>query len=172
MYINSNQIKVFPSAKRNHSNDPFSRLMSESTLVSIVNRLVDTDGFVITESYSDSDPFEFNVFGYYFNVTSGSAITSSFSSNDVIYAVIQISGATGPGQNPLTFQELTGVDNPFNPSDARTAVYEGVDFVSALPSGIDNDPSKHYLMILQKVNNVWSIPQSSQIKFNTDGGII
>lgn len=173
MNVNSNYINVFPSAARNWGRtDPFSRLMSESSLVSIINKLVDTQSFVITNVYDGGKPFEFNVFGYYFKVRRASDITdsSTFSSSNEIYAVIQISSVSGAS---LTFEELNGVDVASNPSDpVNTSVYMGVSFVDDV-TGVDSDPSKHYLLILQKSSGNWIIPEESKVKFtHINGGII
>ena len=166
-FLNSDYIKVFPSARRNYGNDPFSRLMSESSLVSIINRLVDTDGFVITNLYNDNAPFEFNIFGYYFKVNLTSHITSLFSgatTGTKIYASITVSSVQG---TDLTFQELVGVDEDTQSNvENSPKEYQGVTFSTSAPG------SGHYLVILEKTSNGWAIPPTSQIKFNTDGGII
>ena len=162
MNLDSSKIKVFPSARRNYSGDQFSRLMSESSLVSIVNKLVDTDGFVITSSYTADSPIEFNIHGYYFNVSDVDDITDSFSSLSTggkVYAIITLSSATTGG---VTFTELSGID------DNLTNKYEGVTFDTSSGSG----SLTYSLPILQKTSSGWKIPEASLIKFNTDGGLI
>ena len=110
------------------------------------------------------------IFGYYFKVNQASDITTSFSSSSNIYAVIQISSASGVS---LTFDELNGVDVASDPSDPEhTSVYMGVSFVDDI-SSIISDTSKHYLLILQKSSGNWIIPEESKVKFtHINGGII
>lgn len=73
-YVKSNQIKAFPVVNRNTaaSGDTYAKHTSEATLTGIVNKLINSDGFVITPRNKiklDSE-FAFNIFGYYFNVAS------------------------------------------------------------------------------------------------------
>ena len=162
MYLSSDNIKVFPSARRTSPTDQFSRLMSESTIASIVNRLIDTEGFVITNAYIPNGQLEFNIHGYYFNITDSTEIVQAYSgsSDVVLYASIIISSFA-----PLTFRELKNCDN--------SGVYEGLIIGDSTtiptPAG---DEEVFKLAILKKVSGNWVIPQESQIKFYTDGGTI
>lgn len=164
MYLDSDKIKVFPSARRNDGvNDPFSRLMSESTLVSIVNRLIDTDGFVITNEYVANSPLEFNIHGYYFKVANVGNIVSSFSSvatGTLVYAIITLSQISGAA---LTFLELKNIDD--------SGKYQGVLFDTSIPTPTGTD-EVYSLAVLEKTSSGWKIPYDSLIKFNNDGGLI
>ena len=70
-YVGSQNINVFPSTKRGQYQRD-ARLMTESSLVGLINELIDLKSFVITPIPSDtlqqSDPFEFNIAGYYFKI--------------------------------------------------------------------------------------------------------
>lgn len=75
-YLNSNQIRVFPTSKRNQeaSGDTYSRYFTEYAITNIINRLVNEESFVITKSNSTASfalntlsEFEINLGGYYFN---------------------------------------------------------------------------------------------------------
>ena len=163
MYLSSDKIKVFPSARRNESTDTFSRLMSESTIVSIVNRLIETEGFVITNAYTNNGQLEFNIHGYYFNITDSTEIIAAYSgvTNVVLYASIIISSFA-----PLTFKELKNCDNG--------GLYEGlvVGDSTTIPTPVGNE-EVFTLAILEKVNGNWIIPEESKIKFtHINGGII
>lgn len=165
-YLDSTNIKVFPAVRRSGTADPFSRLMSESTITSIINRLVDYEGFVITRSSEDnksitSGVFEFNVFGYYVKIADVASLLSNFSSannNDVIYAYVEIDTFnTAPGQTyNLSYEQLVGQDD--------NNLYKGVTFQIGEPSSDDI----HYLPILKKEGAIWVVPETSYLKFNKD----
>lgn len=70
--ITSKNIAVFPAVNRDieQSNDIYSRHTSEQFLTGIVNKLIDRDGFVITEKedFKSGLHFAFNIHGYYFEI--------------------------------------------------------------------------------------------------------
>lgn len=97
-YLNSDQIKVFPCGGRNINYDPLARLTTEQNLISIINRLVDMDSFIVTTHASNQEmdnsieEYIFNIDGYLFTVPNGvgakniiettlSAFTNSGSTN-------------------------------------------------------------------------------------------
>lgn len=157
----SSNIKVFPAARRIGEADPFSRLMSESTIASIVNRLVDSEGFVITSNTGtiSSGVFEFNIFGYYIRIANISSILSSLSSGTSIYATIFLQNFTNDG---VTYTELVGTD-----SETSSPTYSGVEFTTSIPSD-RTDQEKHSLKILEKVSGSWKVPSESRMKFSSD----
>ena len=77
-FINSSNIKVFPCGGRNKIFDPLARLTTEYNLVSLINRLVDMDSFIVTthakdtdiKKIPDSEFYQINVGGYLFTITS------------------------------------------------------------------------------------------------------
>lgn len=167
MYLSSDKIKVFPSARRSDSvNDPFSRLMSESTIASIINKLIDTEGFVITNTYTPNGQLEFNIHGYYFNITNSTEIMTTYSGaadDTVLFASIILSVFSSPNDSNLKFEELKNYDNG--------SVYEGLIVNTTVPTPATGE-KVFKLAILKKVNGSWVIPQESQIKFYTNGGTI
>lgn len=163
----SSKISVFPSTRRG-TQDPKSRLVSESSFANIVNKLIETKGFVITPdptsgSWGDSDnnSFEFNIYGYYFNISDLSYLFSLFdnqSSN--IYAYIEL--ATNGN-----YVELAGQDSM--PNNSSELEYTGVKFVS------ENPNKEHELLLFTKSNDIWIVPPESRIRFDfgdIDGGVI
>ena len=168
-YINSSYIDVFPSTKRNSQRS--ARLLTEANLISIINQIVDKDAFVITQEYTGSgtDSFEFNIHGYYFKVTPQNAIATLGTNN--VWAKITLSVTTPPTPQGDTFVELDGQDDG--------TYYEGVVFSDSEPVLSTNEYS---LQLLTKVNNSWTIPDSSKVRFAhpqnilgdliVDGGII
>ena len=155
MVTTSSNIKVFPAARRIGSADPFSRLMSESTIASIINRLIGSEGFIITSSDNaiSSGVFEFNLFGYYIKINDIASIISTLSSGTEIYATIFLETFQS---GDLSYVELVGSDADSN--------YNGVQFTTTVPADQTNK-EKHYLKILEKVDGSWKIPAESRIKF-------
>src|SRR5574344_757972 len=115
--ILSSKLTVFPSVKRSLTK-PSARLMSESSLVGIVNKLIDEESFIIsTQSVlaNDGNSLEFNIFGYYFNISTAyltlGLATSTYTD---IYAHIELT-TIGSGDNQ--YVEMVGQDStsaPFN----------------------------------------------------------
>lgn len=149
-YLNSDKIKIFPSAKRGVSR-PYSRLTTEESFVRLVNKLIDTDGFVIG---NDGTNLEFNIYGYYINANM-TALSALFPSSTEIYAKIQL---TTVGDN----KELSGVDDP---SDEE---YKGVVFSDTATSPLPSDAYELKLLSRATTSDVWSIPKESSLKFNND----
>lgn len=71
-YLNSNKVRVFPTAQR-ETFDPAAKFTTEYNLASLINKLLDTKAFVLSDNayldQNDSDiltKLEFNIMGYYF----------------------------------------------------------------------------------------------------------
>ena len=145
-YLNSENIKIFPSAKRGVTK-PYSRLTTEQSFVRIVNKLIDTDGFVIN---LDRNELEFNIHGYYINADLTS-LTELFPSSLNIYAKIKL---VQVGDN----LELDGVD------DATDEEYKGVEFSSTSSTLADGE---YELKVLSRetTSDNWIIPEESEFKF-------
>ena len=63
-YLDSNLINVFPSTRRVYTQEFSPKLMTELAISRSINMLMDTEGFVISESLGEL--FEINIHGYYF----------------------------------------------------------------------------------------------------------
>lgn len=182
MNITSDNIQVFPSTRRS-SYQVSARLMSESSFTNIVNRLIDTDGFVITpdtdvatsqESHSTAtayDVFEFNVHGYYFKISDIREVFNSFTSAISIYAKIVLDT---PSFDSI-YYELQGQDTNDGTTENPNYHYYGVEFTSSLPSGSNT----YYLKLFERAgtSSAWTVPSDSRIKFryglqSVDGGEI
>lgn len=155
--LQSDKIKIFPSARRINGEDPFSRLMSESTLTSIINQLLNVNGFVITqnddttEAIDTSKPLEFNLHGYYVKVEDVPSLLSNFTNDTQIYASIELSVNTNDLNN-LNYVELVATDTGGDDSK-----FKGVNFTNTEPSGTN----VYSLLILRKVNGNWEIPNET-----------
>lgn len=176
-FISSNNITVFPSTQRRDTQIT-ARLITEQYLTNIINTLIDSDGFIITEDkgFNLSKPFEFNLHGYYFNVTSANAITNLFTgatANSYIFANIIL-------DKDGDFIELDGQD--------LNGQYDGVFFTDApiaetilqnLEKILGKSVQSFYLPLFIYKDNTWKIVDTSRIKFrqtsvqtSVDGGVI
>lgn len=167
-YVLSKNIQIFPIANR-VTQDPLGRLTTEYNLTSILNKLLDVDGFVISWNHPN---IIFNLHGYLItaNLTD---IINGFSDN--IYASITITdyASTNNDNNIKAYEEkflaqLDGRDVPGeDTSVSNYGKYTGVTFSSSEPEPSQTDIIYH-LHLLTKVNNVWVIPEDSKIKFRTN----
>lgn len=170
-WLATNKILVFPSARRSYT-QVSARLSSESSFVNIVNKLIDTDGFIITPdateelgSYVPTAPFEFNIHGYYFKVDQAADITDLASSSDTaIYGTISM-------DNTGDYYELQGQD--------QSNTYRGLKFTNTQPVAQSNE-ELYSLLLFKRENSSssWYIPEESRLKFThgflmkIDGGEI
>lgn len=182
-------IQVFPSTRRT-ATQISARMFSEKPIVDITNKLIDTEGFVITnnnvQGYVSLDSrFEFDLYGYYFNINQVSLIVNAVLSETPdatkIYAKITLDNVPGNNANlsaGIEYQELHGQDtNPGITND--DSVYTGVEFVTEIPSAYPIN--EKYLLLLKLNNGLWLIPDESKYKFNqqsvkldfvVDGGVL
>ena len=172
-YLNSENVNVFPSTRRTYSQSAFStRLMTESAIARLINKLIDYEGFVISETIND-DLFELNLYGYYFQVTKlQEFITSNFNSDTNLYASVIIDPSGSPA-----YQEL------YVPAEnSSVTTFQGLIFTNDENPSVTL-PTNGFLKTLKiaiKENSTWIIPDESRMKFNLrsvglieiDGGII
>jgi hypothetical protein len=98
-FIDSESIKVFPCGRRSSVYDNDSRLTTEYNLVSIINRLVDRDSFIVTDvdfnvginpsaanDINKTKLFSFNIGGYLFTTSFSSIYEACVSPEDVASA--------------------------------------------------------------------------------------
>lgn len=170
-YVGSQNINVFPSTKRGQYQRD-ARLMTESSLVGLINELIDLKSFVITPIPSDtlqqSDLFEFNIAGYYFKIDRLDSIPdfNSLATGESIVASITL-------KTDNKFTELMGQDD--------SGVYKAITFeqknTSLAPirstTSIDESPTvrktTYSLRILDKVSDdKITIDVDAKIKFQKD----
>lgn len=167
VYIQSSNVNVFPSTRRTYAQDFSARLMTESSIARIINSFINSDGFVISDSVSDTS-FEFNINGYYFQLKNFlTFLNNSFSSSSNVYATIFIDPTNA------AFTELYSVDS--------SSSFQGLAFSN---DGNPTSPGSGYisktLLISKKVESSWAVPEESKIKFTpssvgltvVDGGVI
>lgn len=172
--ITSSNITVFPSTRRAGSK-PLARLMSEQALVSLVNKLIDLEGFVISdfETITDDSPFEFNLYGYYFrivNPVTSLGLGTTYTSGSV-YAHIEL--ITSTASDTLEYEELFGQDD--------NGQYTGLVIDNSLNYSPQHGGIVKTLKLAQLTDsNSWIVPPDSKIRFSKesldlsviDGGII
>ena len=194
--IASTGIRVYPAVNRNakESGDIYARHASEEFLAGIVNKLIDTQGFVIT-SHEAIDAaiqakkdinFAFNINGYYFTILNleddllewAKACTWEEGQEKNLYAYIYT-------ENHGTWVELAGGDEtsetgneitPENPVESLgNYTYKCLSISNSYP--VNSDPTKELfvLNILRKTPEDrpdlnwgglgWYVPAESYIKF-------
>jgi hypothetical protein len=108
-HITSNNISVFPCGRRGSSVSNSARLTTEYNLVSIINRLVDRDSFIVTDvdftegfGATNTTLFSFNIGGYLFTtsikdifiatniLTEAGNLTATGSNATKVYAAIKV----------------------------------------------------------------------------------
>lgn len=182
-YLNSEDVTIFPSTRR-ATTYVKSKLMSEASVVNIINKLVDKDSFVITEdkdtvdeknSYANS-AFEFNIHGYYFRVEKGSLLFDLATGKNRIYANIVV-------DESLDFPEIVGIDttDKTTPTEETLYYYNGLRITLDNPLKTSTDGTIYSLQLFEKYQgnpagwvvptygaekSAWIVPASSRIKFN------
>lgn len=171
-YINTENISVFPSTRRDNK-QVSARLISESSVVSMINKLIDTDGYVITpdndeDIIEDSTMLEFNIHGYYFAIAQTSLLRSKFPSSNNIYANIYLDEVGN-------YIELQGQD--FDNNDVWE--YRGVTFSDTDLTLASENPADYSLWLFTRdEQQTWQVPLESRTKFTfdvalgVDGGVI
>ena len=191
----SDNIKIFPVANR-PKKDPAGRLTTEYNLTSLINKLLDVEGFVVTDTDNsvETGAFDFNLHGYFIHIEHIETLISGVNSDkgngdyyNYIYAVLGISSIESSNQR---VDSISGID--YIPDDAENYVYTGVHFIgtdSADPNDLEstiNDIfnnnvsiTKYILKILKKNSddNKYTIPIESKTKFGAksitiDDGVI
>lgn len=157
-YIASSNVNVFPSTRRTYAQEFSARLMTESAISRIINNLVEVDGFVISNNAPTTadDLFEFNIYGYYFQVKNILSVIEQLSGATKLYATIRINHTNDAfyelyvvsetGDSP-TFNGIIFTDDGSTPEDTTTDIYKT-------------------LLLLEKQGDIWTIPEQSKIKFN------
>lgn len=183
-FIASDAIKVFPCGRRNTTKDPYARLTTEYNLVSIINKLVDMDSFIVTNTSnsnqisnpaSNVDDFSFNVAGYLFTTTISDIFTavSPADNSTAIYACIKIDTSNSnlkelttmmtddvPVPMGVSGDELTYLDD-----GGDNSKFYGVTFVTSLPT--NNGEVKHLKLFEKCTDGNWYVAEDSKIKFET-----
>lgn len=182
--VESKNILVFPSTLR--SKDPSASYTTEYNLTSLLNRLLDRRGFVITNDASIDNTslsnFEFNIIGYLFNLTNIDLTNIiGYDDPDNIYlnASINIKYDSYSGLDKFkNWSQLSGIDT----LDQETPQYTGLTLEWSDVECNDDNPhtiqvtadagTNYKLTLLERTINgvntyAFNIPQKSKVKFET-----
>lgn len=166
-YFISNAVKMYPSSLRDDTVDRNAKLNSEQNITSITNRFTNNKSFIITapsitatESKVTIGAGEFNLNGYYFKTTSNIAVDIT-NTTDKIYFYIKVS--TSDVGNIYLMPLETGADKiDYN------GAFVGLNVSTNVPTAESSGVTIYSLVVAQKINNVWSVPESSMFKFTSD----
>lgn len=191
--VKSNNIGVFPTTGR-PKKDPWGRLTTEYNLTSLINTLLNVDGFVITDpgGYTSIDGnnyivsndagsnsitkgrFQFNIKGYIFTIFGVEALIAQFSNEDAVYANLKIRIEEGSSitqtalnnDNKLVYRMQSIDGNDVKVDDGINDAYYDYQGVTFTNTNMGNEYIS--LKILEKRDNGWYIPDESKIKFKTN----
>ena len=168
-YVNSENIKMYPSSKRQYSNDgdkvivnPESRLNTEVNLTLPISKPYANKGtFVIPRD--DLNELEFFIEGYYFKLTqAGVQQVITQSTTGKVFAYILIDDVPSEDTSFTELKELMSLDSGATVSSDLDVggEFHGIGFADTEQSGYTAS-----LLILEKdANDNWGVPASSSTK--------
>lgn len=177
-FVGSENIQVFPCGRRAAEFDLKSRITTEYNLVSIINRLVDKESFIVTDvdfssgiATNDGRMFSFNIGGYLFTTTP-EAIFSSLSlilkdSDTNIFAYI---GIETTEDNNQALYELASFKPDQGSSTGSTYLDTDSEFVGvAFDTSAPTSSEYLSLKLFEKRSDMkWYFVEDSKIKFETN----
>ena len=114
-FIKSANIQVFPCGRRANNMNATARLTTEYNLVSIINRLVDKESFIVTDvdfssniAIDDTTLFSFNIGGYLFTASIKDVFTAAGTGSNFILARIK-SESTSNTQRLVELQPVESI---------------------------------------------------------------
>lgn len=132
-YIDSTNIKMYPSSRRSDYFDRNSRLSSEQNLVSVINRLTNRNAFIVNGLRVLDDGLTIsagscNIHGYLFNIISNIKISESLLTNGldkVLYFKICIRRKTvnATDNTSIIYEELRSEDINTTVDDSNNSSY-------------------------------------------------
>lgn len=158
MYINSNNIVVYPNLKRNNNNIETSSIISEQGITSLINRLTENKSYVINGLQLSGDGTTLslgscNVCGYKFTISENQTVTPLENSK---YLYLKMNCAEEISKNNISPLSLKGFDVLTKEKEYKidNLQYSGLDIV--FTNSILNDKNNaKYLLIAEKRENKW-----------------
>ena len=184
-YIASNSIHVFPTSKRSDSaGDTYSRYFTEYAITNIINRLVNEDSFVITQSNSNASfnisalaNLEFNIGGYYFNINDQALdglpdLAGISSSNPYLVATAAIDTDAYGCRSLISVSSDGTPTNAMDSLDDESSNFQGINFTSSATyvrsSETNGNITTYKLTLLHlESNGNYTIPLDSKVRFRT-----
>lgn len=132
-YIESNNIRIFPSSNRDINTNCYGdNFVTEYNLSSVINKSLvkNTGGFVISTTYDATQPFLFNIGGYFIEISKGEFIVNAINNTtadnaapnpyyqnfvtfsvteNVVFANINIASAVGTSD--VSYNYIVGMDS-------------------------------------------------------------
>lgn len=147
-YLETSKIEIFPTSIARPT-FPYARVLTEDHILDMIRNVAPADSYVITETFSEIQPLEFIIHGYYVKLNATPSVKHSFGGNNV-YAHIFIDTSSP------THPQLYGTDNQ--------STFTGVTFSDTAtvdaPTGLEHyEP--YSLHLLEKSNGVFRIPMAS-----------
>ena len=164
MYIQSDNIKVFPTSKRDDAQDRNARLTSEQNLISIVNRLADKRSFIIGDGLKVKNnqitPGACNINGYWFNILNNIDIRNLNATNNQ-FLCFKITLTKSTLSQSLIFEELQNGD--------LDGEYKGLEIVVVDSYKDSEDQNIYYLPIAQYTASGWKSVNAVDNKIKYSG---
>ena len=158
-YVASNNIKMYPSANRDHTIDPESYLNTEFNLVNYKKMSTLIGGWVDEKTINDHKYYTICLGGYVFVVSLPSNFLSS--SNNIYCGIRLVTPTGGTYTNPY----LANVSNDETPSSLDVGgEFQGLGF--SANTG-DLSACNYVLHMLTKSNGVFIIPSESKCKLDS-----
>lgn len=156
MYINSNNIVVYPTLKRNNNNIETSSIISEQGITSLINRLTENKSYVIDGLKYDGttlSPGSCNICGYKFTIITNQTLTPLENSK---YLYLKMNCAEEISKNNISPLSLKGFDLLTKEKEYNTnnLQYSGLDIIFTNSTLNDKNNAK-YLLIAEKIENKW-----------------
>lgn len=174
-YLESNNISVFPSARRGQNAKYIeSRLTTETAIANIVNKLLDVEGFIVTDkndwTEGSSHDVVFNLYGYLFSIKNLNTFLTSFEDADALWVGIVLDTAVS---GSTVRYEIYGQDEEIE----GVSVYKGLELAASkeqcktqLTQRVGSQKAQNcifkYLKLCTKENGKWCLCGDSYIKFN------
>ena len=158
MYINSNNIVVYPTLKRNNNNIETSSIISEQGITSLINRLTENksyviDGLIFPGKDSSLSAGSCNICGYKFTISENQTLTVLENSK---YLYLKMNCTETTSKNNISPLSLKGFDVLTKEKEYNTnnLQYSGLDII--FTNSILNDKNNaKYLLIAEKRENKW-----------------
>lgn len=167
-YIQSGQIRVFPSVGRSNS-DIESQLMNENNISQIVRSLCrERKSYVLSKDLSTGS-FEFVIYGFYFKILNASSTLSSIiSGGDEVWAGIKID-ANAEANNESSNYQLLQLANTSAQNNEIVDLDVNGDFQGIMFGNKEADVNSqdHTLLLLKKDGDIFKTPVQSLLHVNT-----
>lgn len=175
-YFNSNNIKVYPSAKRNPQYNYPANLNTEQNIVSLSNSIVDIKNYIVdgldisvTDNHATINSGKCVINGYSIEISDNQTISESLSTNSTYYIYLTANTVNiniSQGSVNFNISEISGIDSA-SVLDPDNYKYTGIN-IEVLTSE-KSDLSKSILLGKLSYSNNWVIEEAAKnLKFDSN----